>query len=224
MTLREALGTANLDEVYNFINKKDHKAAGGLAPVLLKSTINSYSRVVKELLSKPRVKAYEMPWLIKESVDPFDGQKYADVCFLNTKYVAPKPGLKPWGGCVGKKVPKGYYDCNADKHNRTFASGFVPWSKLIDTPIINEARFSLEKLLAEILWELTFYGWTEEKAKESTNEIKKSLLQAKKEIADGKCITLPTPPGKFKVVIPDSVCKQIVDIANQSKKKKGSSL
>jgi hypothetical protein len=221
MTLRQALKKANLNEVYRLINEKDCSYEDASKNPPLDTTVRAYTRVVNELLSKPKTKANKHPWLIQESTDTFDGKKYADVCFLNPKYVAPKKGLKPWGGMKGKKLPKGHYDCNADKHNRTFAAGFTPWSKVIDTPIINDAGYSLEKALAELLWELTFYGWSESKVKENVKEIEGRIDEAVKEIKEGKCVELPpSKEGGLKIVIPDSVSQQLIDIANKKKKNK----
>lgn len=219
MTLRKALLTANLDKVYQLIFEKDQQNIAECDRTPLDVVITSYSRVVKELLSKPKTKAYDMPFLLENVTDPFDGETRPSICFLNTKYVAPKKGLKPWGGRKGVKTPKGYYNCNANKHNRTFATGMTPWSQIIDTPIINKTKHSMEVVLAELLWELTFYGWTEERVAVFTEEIHHRLDEAMQEIKEGKCVELPpkTEDG-YKIVIPDSVSKQIIDIANKKKK------
>jgi hypothetical protein len=218
ITLRQALLTADLDEVYRLINVKDN----GFEPVgkgpSLEQTREAYIGVVKELLNKPKVRAAKMPWLIQESTDPFDGRTYPDVCFLNRAYVAPKAGLKPWGCTNGKKAPKGHYDCNAHKHQRTYAAGFTPWSKVIDTPIIIEADYDLEKVVCEILWEITFYGWTEELNNKNIDKLKKRLDEATKEIEEGKFVELPPKKdGGFKVIIPDSVSQDIINISNKKK-------
>jgi len=218
MTLRETLKAANLPEVYRLINEKDQQNVVERDRPPLSTTVGAYTHVVEELLSKPKTKAYKMSWLVKESIDPFDKQVYPDVCFLNHSYVAPKKGLKPWGGTRGKKIPKGYYNCNAEKHNKTFACGFTPWSEVIDTPIIIEVKFSLEKALAELLWELTFYGWTEKRVSQKVKEIEDSIAQTKKEIKEGKYVTLPRKKGGYKIVIPDSVTKQIIDASVKKKK------
>jgi len=221
MTLREALQTANHSEVYRLINEKDQMYPVASDRPSLETTCRSYAGVVAELLSKPKTKAYKMSWLIQESVDPLDGQTYPDVCFLNHKYVAPKKGLKPWGGGRGTKIPKGHYNCNLNKHNRTFACGLTPWSEVIDTPIIIQANFSLEKALAELLWELTFYGWTENKVANTVKELGRRMDEAKKEIKEGKCIELPPKnEGDYKIIIPDTVSKEIIDIANKNAKRK----
>lgn len=188
----------------------------------LTQVCDQYEPVRNELLSKPVVKPYKMSWIIKESIDPFDKHRYPDVCFLNPKYVAPKKGLKPWGGTKGKKVPKGCYNANDYKYNEFFAAGFVPWSRVIDTPIINRAKYPLNKVVAEMLWEITFYGWSEDKTEKRVKEIEGKISEAKKEVKAGKCITiLPKKKGGLKVVIPNCVQKQLKDIIDKESKKCG---
>lgn len=217
ITLRNALMTANLDTVCKLINKKDGRNIAACDRPSMKQTVDAYTNVIDELLSKPHTRAYSMLWLVQESIDPFDKKKYADVCFLNPKYVAPTKGLKPWGG---KNPPKGHYNCNANKYNRTFASGWTSWSKIIDTPIINEIGYSLNKLVAEILWEITFYGWTEAKVDANISFIEDRCKEAKKEIKAGKYIEIsPKKKNGFKVVIPNSISQQIVDIMGKLPKK-----
>lgn len=187
MTLREAIIESDHKKVFRLINKKDSRNIAACDRPTMEQTIMSYTKVIDELLGKPKVKPYSMPWLVEERVDYFDKKKYVDVCFLNPKYVAPAKGLKPWGG---KNPPKGHYNCNDNKYNRTFATGFVPWSKLIDTPIINDTKYPLERVVAEILWELTFYGWTEEQTNKRMKEIDKKLVEAMQDIKEGKGIEL----------------------------------
>lgn len=217
MTLRQLLHAVDLDKVYEYINTKDCDMEPKTHVPTLDQTIAAYTPVVEELMKKPKVRRYSMDILVQETEDWFDHHKYADVCLLNRKYVAPKKGLKPWGG---KNPPAGHYNCNLSKHNRTFAIGFTPWSKIIDTPVVNKAGYDNERVFAEILWELTFYGWTEAKVEKKTTEIKGKLDQSLKEIKQGKCIELPPKKeGGFKVVIPDCVSQQIIDIANKKSDK-----
>ena len=217
MTLRQLLKAVDLDKVFFLINKKDCKDLARRPT--MEQTTSSYRAVVYELLEKPKARKYHMPILVRESEDWYDKHKYADVCFLNPKYVAPPKGYKPWGG--NKNMPAKHYNCNLNKHNKTFAMGFTPWSKLIDTPIVNEAGYANESVLAEILWELTFYGWTENRVNLKVKEIEGSLDQAMKEIKAGKCIELPPKKkGGYKIVIPDCVTKQITEITNKLSKKR----
>jgi hypothetical protein len=176
MTLRTALMMINLDKVYKLINKKDNKYIGNNETIPLESTINSYSTVVKELLSKPKTKSCGMPWCVKEEIDSYDKKKFLNVYLRNPKYINPPKGLSPWGG---KNPPKGCYNVNLDKYSPTFSAGFTSWSKLIDNSIdIEECSVTLERVVAEILWELTFYGWTEK----SINTFKKKILGDVKKI------------------------------------------
>ena len=218
MTLREALKSANLKKVFSLINKKDSRNIAACDRPSMEQTVSSYTKVVDELLSKPRARKYSMSWVVKESIDPFDKKKYADVCFKNPKYVAPAKGLKPWGG----KPPEGYYNCNLNKHNEYFAAGMTAWSKLIDTPILNEANYSLERVVAEILWEMTFYGWTEKKVEQRTEEIGDLIKKSKKDVEEGKYIEIPPKKeGGMKIVIPKTVSKQIDDICKKYENKRG---
>jgi hypothetical protein len=218
MTLRQLLHAVDLDAVYALINKKDCGTEPKKNAPTLKQTTDAYTPVVHELILKPKARKYSMSILVKMSEDWFDKHLYPDVCFLNPKYVAPPKGYKPWGGT--KNMPPKHYNCNANKHNKTFAMGFTPWSKLIDTPIVNEAGYANESVLAEILWELTFYGWTEKKVDVRVKEIEGKIKEAMKEVKAGKCIELPAKKkGGIKIVIPDSVSKDIIDISNKFNKK-----
>jgi len=217
MTLRESLRAADLDKVFILINKKDNEAILVTNSHPIKQTIDIYSKVVKELLGKPHVCAYEFSFLVQETEDWFDKKKYSDVCFLNPKYIAPKKGLKPWGASKDKtKIPKGYYNCNDNKYSRTFSVGWASWSEIIDTPIINDAKYSLDRMVSEILWEMTFYGWSEKAVNDSITDINSKMKIAMKESKEGKCIKLlPKKKDGFTIIIPDSVSKQIIAIAGK---------
>jgi hypothetical protein len=178
MTFRDALFAANLNEICRILNGKDQDMEPKKDAPTLEKTTAAYKRVVAELLSKPFTRAYHMHILVYEAEDVVDHSKYADVCLLNFRYVDPPVGFKPWGG--NKNLPPNHYNCNLVKYNRTFGLDGTPWSKIIDTPIVNEGGYSLEKTVAEILWELTFYGWTEKKSLARMEEIKKTLTSRMK--------------------------------------------
>jgi hypothetical protein len=221
MKLRELLMATDLDNVFKFINERDNQNIAPCDRPSMEKTVEGYSHVVKELMGKPKTRPYSMPILVQDSVDFLDKTPFVDVCLLNPKYVAPRKGLHPWGCKRGEKPPKGHYDINGNKHNRTFALMGVAWSKLIDTPVIIESTCSLDKALATILWELTFDGWTEKQVNENMEVLKGKLLEAERDIKKGNCIELqPKKKGQYKVVIPDCVSKQIVDIVNKYSKKK----
>ncbi len=219
MTFRQLLMAVDLDAVYLLINKRDRGYAQKDNKPALAQTEFNYSRVVKELMSKPKTKAYSMNILIHTSKDLVSRKDFIDVCLLNPRYVAPPKGAKPWGSVRGKKMPKGKYNIHLNKYNRHFAIMGIRWSKLIDTPVTNEAGCSNEEAVARILWELTFDGWTEEKAAEKTAFIMARIKEAEKEIKRGECVTIPPlKEGGLKVVIPDSVSQQLMNIINKRKK------
>ena len=184
MTLRTALMMVNLNKVYKLINKKDNSFKEN--NISLESTINAYSKVIKELLSKPKTKSCGMPWCVTEAIDPYDKKKFFDVYLRNPKYIKPPKGLLPWGG---KNPPKGHYNVNLYKYSPTFSAGFTSWRKLIDNSIdIAECSGTLERIVAEILWEITFYGWTEKSINSFKEKILGRVKKIKKEINLNKSI------------------------------------
>ncbi len=215
MTLREALRKVDRQKVFDIIHARDSgNAAACDRPSWLQVT-SSYTKVIEELIGKPKARKYSMSIVVKYNTDPFDKHRYVDVALLNPRYTPPPKGAKPWGG----KGPKGTYNCNLNKYNKYFSLMGVRWSKIIDTPVVFEAKITLEKAIAAFLWELTFDGWTEEKAAAKSEEIMAKCKEAVKEIKEGKCVELPPKKkGGFKIVIPDVVSKQIVDIVNKSAK------
>ena len=215
-TLRQLLRDTDWTKTFKYINKKDQRWAAKCDRPRLEVTTKSYSHVAEELSEKPKAKPYKMPILVRVSKDHFDKKPYVDVCFLNPKYEAPAKGLKPWGG----KPPEGYYNCNLTKHGQYFAFGWTPWSKIIDTPVIihqSAKHLPPEAILGEILWELTFDGWTEEAAEKKGKDILQRCKEAEKEFKKGKFVEIPPKEkGDLKVVIPTSVQQQIKDIMDKS--------
>jgi hypothetical protein len=151
--------------------------------------IAQYTKVISTILSKKDTKPHDMPILVTEVVDTLDSQKYTDVVFLNKKYVAPPKNTKPWGG---SKPPKGYYNINLKKYNKHYGFGYSDWGVYKNSIVLNEAGIDdINRLVAEILYEITFYGYTEEDARvffASMNQrIKEARQEVKKQIGkDGK--------------------------------------
>jgi hypothetical protein len=201
MTLREALQTVDLNKVYKLIYKKNLKYAAKCDRPKLKQVIGQYSAVVTELLALKPHKPYKYPWCIryqedwykkycKENNKKYDGDgRYINVCLYNPDYVEPNPSLKPYGRIKNEKVPAGHYDCNADKYNEFFAAGFTSWNNVIDSEIINVIGISLEKSIAELLWELTFWGWTNKKVKENIKDLEGRLEESIENMESGKSKT-----------------------------------
>ena len=212
MTVREALKTVDLDAVYGIIHDREQTMVAECDRPTLEEVMTTYSHVVKELLGKPKVKAYYMPLVVDDAVDPIDNTPYIDVYLRNRRYVKPPKNSTPWGGYG----PKGTYNANLCKYNERYSLMGIPWSRLIDTSVEVKSKGSLENAMAHLLWHLTFDGWTEKKSLANTAKISKRIIEATKEIKAGKCITLPpTKNSGMKVIMPDSVSKKILDFVNQ---------
>jgi hypothetical protein len=140
----------------------------------LEETAACYRHVIEELLSKPKIGAGPMPIVLVPSREPEKSGKF-EVLLLNRRAVDPPARAKPWGG---RHPPPGYYNCNLVKYNRYYTMAGVAWSQIIDTPVINKGDYPPPVAMAEILWELTFHGWTEEENKKFMDELKHRLQEA----------------------------------------------
>lgn len=197
MTLRELLKTTDMEEVISYINKKDSGYIVESDRPSLEETDISYSSVIVELLALPVKKPYKYSIVVKLELDLLDNNLYPSVLFLNNKYVKPEAGLLPYFTSTGKRTPKGHYNANADKHIDYYAFGFVDWAKIIDTPVIideSAKELSLYAVLGEILWELTYNGWTRKDSnlnnKKLILRLKSSLKSAVEDIDSGKAVYL----------------------------------
>lgn len=208
------------ESIFKAIWRRDQKYACKTDRPTLKQVRKSYTSVIVELCLKKKAKPYKYPLMVRWVKDMSDGHRYFDVSLYNPKYVEPKEGLKPWGCSKGEKPPEGHYNVNAARHNQHWAVSGVPWSNLIDTPVWiddSTAAKPFGSIIAAILWELTFDGWTEKDCKKHTKWLKGRLEEAMKEIEEGKCTEIPPKKeGEWKVVIPDSVSQQIKEIMDKS--------
>lgn len=226
LTLRQLISLVKCREGWQeklcqHLFKRDQRTFSIGNKITIEQTRKAYGGVLTELLGKKPGKPCKYPIYVKMSTDPFDRRKFVDVCLINPKYVAPAPGLKPWGG----KPPKGHYNLNLNKHSQWFAFGWTNWSTLIDTPVMLSAEIVMKlkpwEILAYILWDLTFDGWSEKQTEKNQKELQKQISKSIKQIKEGKCTRIPKKEDEsFSVVIPDCVKKQIKDIANKYGNKK----
>lgn len=101
-----------------------------------------YMNVLVELLNKPEFESHDR-LSVDERIDDLSDppEMYVDVHIL-------KPDEdEPW------------------------ALDFVPWSTLIDLKIVNKLKLKPEELLAHILWEITFHGYSESKVDEESKKL-----------------------------------------------------
>lgn len=215
-TLRQLILRHSSDEelskMFDYLYKRDKEAIR--SDVTREWVEGSYTSVVFELLNKPMTTPYDKPIFVSMAKDDFDPEvapvEYVDVSLLNPNYVPPAEGLEPWGCRKGEQPPTGYYDANDEKHIHYYAFGFCKWSEVIDTPVLDETGLPEHEVLAEILWEMTFYGWTEKDNNNTFDDIKERCARAMKDIEEGKFIELPKTTEKgYDVRIPDSVLDQL---------------
>ena len=62
-----------------------------------------------------------------------------------------------------------------EEEAETYAMDLAEWKGIIDAMILNKANLADVELLAHILWEITFYGFTREQVNESRRDVEKSL-------------------------------------------------
>lgn len=87
----------------------------------------------------------------------------------------------------------------------TFAMGLTPWSELIDAAVyasdldvVHRLCPTLPDILAAILWELTFYGFSDAAVSDTHAEIKQSM----DEYLAGKADGLPCPSDEDEDINP----------------------
>jgi len=188
LTLRQLINLVECREgwknkLFNYLYKKSKKSFA-TRKVILEDTTKAYSNVIEELKSKKPSKPNDFPIIIKIVKDFIDKKPFVDVCLLNPNYVAPKRGLLPWGG---KNPPKGHYNCNDSKHNQYYAFGYSSWNDVIDTKIIVKTRkLKPWQYLGDILWELTWHGFTEKDSQKFNKDLKTRLSKAIKQIKKEK--------------------------------------
>jgi len=132
----------------------------------------AYEGVCQELLRMPKARAYKYPILVRPYSSGTKEPSPMDVCLLNEKAQDWPKGKRPWGG---KDAPAGYFNVNDKKYSRYWSLIGTTWEQLIDTPVINEAKASPSRLLASVLWELTFDGWTSKDCKAAHTSLKARL-------------------------------------------------
>ena len=69
----------------------------------------------------------------------------------------------------------------------TYAMDLVPWVELVDSEIHNEAKLNHDCAAAHILWEITFYGFTED----CVDKEKKEMQELIKRIESGEEKLIP---------------------------------
>ena len=86
--------------------------------------------------------------------------------------------------------PEEYTDVRLSNIDETelFCTDLTPWRKLIDLEIDNKINLSKEEVLAHILYDITFYGYTETEIEQEQYRLSELAEQATNEFLEGKLI------------------------------------
>jgi hypothetical protein len=171
-TLRDLLDQCDEFDVVEALIQKDPKTTG---------TGEGYRDVMAELLALPPA-APRYPILLQVYQKSTPDAAYVDVGFWNPAYEPPPEGLVPEYGLRGGAPSAGHYDGEADKHQQHFGMGLSPWSEIIDATVyasdleaVTRLCPTLAHVLAEILWEITFYGYSDEAITEVADGLKATM-------------------------------------------------
>lgn len=152
--------------------------------------MSAYQNVIIQLMMLAPNKKATMPLHISYVNESFEGvdESYYSVNLLNTKYEEPPKNHAPWGGT---NPPVGHYNINLSKYNKYFAVIGTPWNNLIDADVIVDSsaidtNITNEQMIAEILWEITFYGFSEKKQIDFVKMLGKQVKKVKKSISKKK--------------------------------------
>ena len=150
MTLRDLLSKCSYKSVFNILYKEHYKDKENSEVEWYDiAYLGAWNQLINKE-SKPN-KKYKI--CLRERVDPgvpgrdaeddyFDPpEKFIEVCLYN----------------------------NEDGEN--YAIDLILWEDLIDAEIISEALIDDNNILAEILWEITFYGFTDDRIKSQKAEL-----------------------------------------------------
>jgi hypothetical protein len=184
-TLREYLKELDLDSVFNYLlnNKKETV-----------SNLDGYKYFIELMLSYPE-NINSRKLYIQKLIGVKDVE-FIDVTTLNDEYeVEPDISLKPWGGNRHLKddCPEGHYNCNYNGYQKSFGilGDFHLYSDseiYIDDNIHDMCK-SENEIISEILYELTFYGFTDEEVKKFESELNlddEGIEDGRKELSNEK--------------------------------------
>lgn len=187
-TLRELIVSCNLNEVYTRLNDKHNvlSTQGGKSYSLIACT-QAYREVIVQMMMKP-IRKVSTSIHVSYAEDSFGENRdmYYHVSLLNLKYQEPPSGTLPWHG---SNPPEGYYNANLQKYNQFFALLGSDWTSLINSNVVVDQsadNANNEVLLAEILWEISFFGFTEKKTNQFIKNLEKSVKKVKKSVSKKK--------------------------------------
>jgi len=188
-SLRELITKVNLKTVSEIIN--DFYT---ISESDKEKTFLFYSRFRDDLLSRKVNDTKEKTPVViefcsKEEEIHGDRDWFSVLC-KNPNFIEnPKDNLRAWGGKNEEKndCPEGCYNVNWDGYQEFYCISGIDLQDDLDCPVYFLNDITLEKLkteeevVAHILWEFTFYGFTEKSVNEFWDETKRRIEEVDEE-------------------------------------------
>ena len=76
---------------------------------------------------------------------------------------------------VDEETNEQYVGVTLKKQDETWAIDFIPWGDLLCCEVVDNVGVDTSNLLAHILWELTFWGWTNSDVQEQASTLSDPL-------------------------------------------------
>jgi hypothetical protein len=166
MNLKELIESCDWEKVYLYIHLKNAEHA---EPSDLEDVRRSYNKTIDELLSNKPTLPYHFKIVVKTELDWF-----------YTHLIENPHEIKVGAAFLlddEKTLDRSKYEYTdvsfspIDKSCEEMCGDLSPWSEMLSMPIVNELNLSNEALLGEILWEITFHGFSEKKTKDFWDKI-----------------------------------------------------
>lgn len=175
-TLRQLISRAKGCRVFDILSLDLHNG---------EDMREAYEPVLKALLAKPPtppgypilLSACSLAGLERLGID---SEPYIDVSLMNPNFVETPKDLEPYYS-NDHSVPKGHYNANSECFHPILGVTGSDWSSLIDATVwledekVLQLAPTLEHVVAHIVWEITFIGFTEEGCKKIWDGIKKDI-------------------------------------------------
>ncbi|MDR1481720.1 MAG: hypothetical protein LBI74_03750 [Synergistaceae bacterium] len=164
MTLRDLLSKFSLDELWYYLSMRHELQS---KPIKARKIRELYGVALSELL------AFEL------NRDEIRGE-------LSCDFFAEK--TDDWENA--------FFDVTLKEAGKTYSLSFLPWKDLIDLPVSQTSLDHYGEWLcaAEILWEVTFWGFSADKVASESAKLEKSSEEAE----NGEAELIPFGPDEFK--------------------------
>jgi len=163
-TFRSLLSQCNFDKVIDKLVIKFNTGISNNDDVHERDDVyEAFDTIRIQLLAKETIKSV-YPIVIHKVKDSFDeeSKEYIDVSLKNQNYNPPPTNALPWGGNGKDPIPEGFYDANDINAHEYLGFGDTSWVECVNAEVITECKVDIDTIVAEVLWELTFYGFEED--------------------------------------------------------------